>query len=83
MNAWKPDPAIFKRAFALSNTPPEHNLYIGDNYYADIIGARAAGIQPVLLDPHGLFPEADCPIVRHLGEIVSLLTPAGKNSPRD
>ncbi len=78
VNAWKPDPAIFERAFALTNTPPEHHLYIGDNYYADIIGARAAGMQPVLLDPRNLFPEANCPVIHQLEELVSLIPPQGK-----
>ncbi len=82
VNAWKPDPTIFERAFALSNSAPEHSLYIGDNYYADIIGARAAGMQPVLLDPHGLFPKADCPVIHRLDELVNLLPPRGKTLPR-
>jgi hypothetical protein len=35
-----------------------------------VVGARAAGIRPVLLDQAGLYEDADCPRVRSLGELV-------------
>ena len=39
---------------------PKETLYIGDNYFADVVGARNAGLAPLLYDPRGIFPEADC-----------------------
>ena len=60
IGVWKPDPKTFApllEQFALS---PEEVVYIGDNYYADIIGARNAGLKPVLYDPRSIFPDADC-----------------------
>jgi putative hydrolase of the HAD superfamily len=73
VNAWKPDPRIFDRALIISETSPENTLYIGDNYYADIIGARNAGLQPILLDALGVFPEADCTVIKSIQELKSIL----------
>jgi len=42
-----------------------------------VVGARAAGIRPVLLDEAGLYPEADCPRVRSLAELAGHLDPPG------
>ena len=33
------------------------------------IGAQRAGLKPVLLDPEGLFPEAECSVIRSLSEL--------------
>jgi putative hydrolase of the HAD superfamily len=30
---------------------PEQCLYVGDLYAVDVLGARAAGLRPLLLDP--------------------------------
>jgi putative hydrolase of the HAD superfamily len=70
---WKPDPRIFHRAAELAGCGPETCVYVGDNYYADIEGAEAAGLHPILIDPLGLFPEARCPVIRAVGEIESAL----------
>ena len=73
VNSWKPDPVIFQQALQLAGATASETIYVGDNYYADIIGAQRAGIQPVLLDPDSLFPDADCEIIRRIEEISSLL----------
>ena len=75
VGAWKPDPAIFERALQQTGSPPESILYIGDNFYADIIGAKNAGLTPVLLDPEVVFPDADCTVIRSLGELREMLIP--------
>ena len=69
----KPDPAIFHHAISKVNCAAENCVYIGDNYFADVIGARNAGIQPVLIDPDGFFPEADCPVIQKLSDLLPLL----------
>jgi putative hydrolase of the HAD superfamily len=68
INAWKPDPKIFHHALLEMNIKPDQAIYIGDNYYADVVGAQNAGIQPVLIDPDGLFPEADCIVIKTIGK---------------
>jgi putative hydrolase of the HAD superfamily len=57
----------------LLGTQPAHALYVGDNYYADVLGARAAGLEPVLIDPDEIFPEADCAVIHCISEILPLL----------
>jgi putative hydrolase of the HAD superfamily len=50
----KPDPQIFRRALALAGgVPPGQALHAGDDVVADVGGARAAGITPVLVDRDG------------------------------
>jgi putative hydrolase of the HAD superfamily len=46
----KPEPEIFLRTMDLLDLPPERAIYVGDSYDNDVIGARAAGLTPVLID---------------------------------
>jgi HAD superfamily hydrolase (TIGR01509 family) len=69
IDAWKPDPKIFQHALIEMKIKPEQAVYVGDNYFADVVGARSAGIEPILIDPEGLFPEADCIVLDNIGEI--------------
>jgi putative hydrolase of the HAD superfamily len=67
----KPDPAIFE--FALVHFPgvARHRIaYVGDSVTMDIAGARAAGLHPILLDPHDDHPGADFQRLRSLEELV-------------
>lgn len=75
VGAWKPDPAIFDRAIEYTESTPEQIVYVGDNYFADIVGAKNAGITPILLDRGDNFPDADCTIIQRFGELNSLLIP--------
>lgn len=50
----KPDPRIFKIALDALDAAPERAWYVGDTPVVDVVGARRAGIHPVLVDPHGL-----------------------------
>lgn len=69
VNSWKPNPEIFHHALKELVSKPEETVYVGDNYFADVVGAQRAGLLPILLDPQGLFPEADCPVVQTVGEL--------------
>ncbi len=73
INAWKPDPKIFLYALNEMDVKPEQAVYVGDNYFADVIGARNAGMHAVLIDPIDLFPEADCPVIDTLPELEFIL----------
>jgi HAD superfamily hydrolase (TIGR01549 family) len=73
LESWKPDPVIFQHALKLLGVKPGETIYVGDNYYADVIGARNAGLRPILLDPEGIFPVADCPVIRNLGELKGMV----------
>ena len=65
----KPDPAIFRAALAALGVAPEEALYVGDLYDVDVVGARAAGIEGVLLVPEAAAPTAEC---RHVESLVAL-----------
>ena len=73
LNSWKPEPEIFLHVLRHLGIEAHETIYVGDNYYADIVGAQRAGLQPVLLDPEGLFPEADCPVIHTIGGLESVL----------
>jgi HAD superfamily hydrolase (TIGR01509 family) len=45
----KPDPQIFRVALHALGVEPEEALYVGDLYEVDVVGARAAGIEAVLV----------------------------------
>ncbi|MBV9310033.1 MAG: HAD-IA family hydrolase [Solirubrobacterales bacterium] len=45
----KPSPAIFERALALAEVVASDALHVGDSEAEDVIGARNAGVEPVLL----------------------------------
>lgn len=69
----KPDPRFFTLALERSSSRPERTVHVGDLYQVDVVGARSAGLEAVLLDAGGLYPEADCPRVRSLGALADAL----------
>jgi putative hydrolase of the HAD superfamily len=68
----KPDPRIFAPALAALRIAPAACLYVGDAYAHDVVGARAAGLVPVLYDPLGLRPHGDVATVRRLAGVLAL-----------
>ena len=73
VKSYKPEPLIFERALEMSGTSAQETMYIGDNYFADIVGSRRAGLMPVLYDPISLFPDADCAVIKSFAELPELL----------
>jgi FMN phosphatase YigB (HAD superfamily) len=73
VNSYKPDALIFEHALELAGTSAQETMYVGDNYFADIVGSQRAGLTPVLYDPISLFPDADCAIIKSFAEIPELL----------
>lgn len=76
----KPDPTFFHHAMALGGvTEPGKVLSIGANYHADVVGARAVGMQAILLDEHDLFPEAaeEITVVRQLAGLRRIFLAGG------
>jgi HAD superfamily hydrolase (TIGR01509 family) len=67
-NVEKPDPRFFEIAIRRSGADRSSTIHIGDFYHVDIVGARAAGLQAVLLDSAGLHAGRDCDRVASLGE---------------
>lgn len=69
----KPDPRFFEIALQRSGARRETTIHVGDLYHVDVEGARAAGLRGVLLDEGDLYPDVDCPRVRSLPELVTLI----------
>jgi len=49
IHAYKPHREIFNEALRISGCTPSEAIHIGDSYATDAVGARSAGIRPVLL----------------------------------
>jgi putative hydrolase of the HAD superfamily len=49
VGAAKPAGAIFAAGLALAGVPRERALHVGDSFAEDVVGARAAGIEAILL----------------------------------
>ena len=45
----KPDPAIFERGLSVAGAVAREAVHVGDSLGEDVAGARAAGIEPVLV----------------------------------
>jgi HAD superfamily hydrolase (TIGR01509 family) len=69
----KPDPRIFRHAAAAVGVAPEEAVHVGDLYSVDVVGARAAGAQAILLDPLGAWPVDDCPKVPDVAAAARLI----------
>ena len=74
IKSWKPESGIFLRALELAGSAAEETIYIGDNYFTDVVGATNAGITPILVDPESIFPEAECKVILSIGELWDLFT---------
>jgi HAD superfamily hydrolase (TIGR01662 family) len=60
----KPDPELFLRALARLGIAAERSVYLGDIPGVDVVGANAAGVAAVLVDPLDFYPD-------HLGPRVA------------
>jgi len=74
----KPDPAFFRLAAARAGVPPGEALMVGDSYRADVEGARAAGMEGVLLArpewrERREAPPAGVTVISSLAELPSLV----------
>jgi len=78
----KPHPEIFRHALESMHVSPDRALHVGDSYPADVMGARAAGISPVLIirsvnDFARVIaakpPEDDVPVISDLYGLLDLL----------
>lgn len=73
VQSYKPARGIFDAALKRMDIPASEAMYVGDNYFADVVGARTAGLQPVLYDPDGIYPEADCIAIKSFDELILIL----------
>lgn len=70
----KPDRRFFEILAARAGARPDTTLHVGDLYHVDIVGARSAGLQAMLFDPHDLYADYDVRRVKTLNELATLVT---------
>ena len=66
----KPDPAIFRAALDRLGAGPDGALHVGDSLEDDVAGARAAGLDAVLVARNGAPAPEGVRAVRSLAELV-------------
>jgi putative hydrolase of the HAD superfamily len=66
----KPDGRIFRLALQRLGLSPQEVVHIGDQYEADVVGARAVGITPILLDRKGQTRHPDVICISSLAELI-------------
>ena len=70
----KPDPEIFRRAVARLGVRADEAIHAGDVLGVDVVGARAAGLAAVLVDPRDDYPHlVDVARVSSVVELVARL----------
>ncbi|MCL4078908.1 HAD-IA family hydrolase [Coriobacteriia bacterium Es71-Z0120] len=72
----KPDPRVFVLACERLGVAPEEAVHVGDHHYADVLGARAVGMTPVLIQRTGsdVMPAmAACATIRTFVELPDVL----------
>jgi len=62
----KPAREIFALGLEAVGLRPERVVFVGDHYEADIRGARAVGMEAVMIDRARRAADPDCPVVRDL-----------------
>jgi putative hydrolase of the HAD superfamily len=71
VGARKPARAIFEQALALAGVPARSAIHVGDTLDEDIAGARAAGIEPVLIRRGGGPPVPGVRTISTLAELAA------------
>ncbi len=81
----KPDRRIFDAALVLLELEADEVWYVGDMPAIDVVGARRAGLHPVLMDPLGLHLDADYDRVESLEDLAERIIAArgGQSSTTD
>lgn len=69
----KPDPTIFDHALDALGVRPGDTWYVGDTPAFDVVGARRAGIHPILMDPFEVNRDLGVDCVASLTEVAALI----------
>ncbi len=75
----KNSPQMWQYALNTVGAEPKEILHVDNDYETGIVGAKKAGMRPVLIDRKGIYSYiTDCPVIRDLTEIFELLSSASK-----
>ena len=81
----KPDPRLFQLALDRMGVPAENTLYIGNDMYRDVFGAREAGMRTVMFDSdQGMKAYQDCVpdyTITDMRQLLDILEQPGGLSP--
>jgi len=69
----KPEPEIFRLAIEKLRMAPGQALFVGDDYDDDVIGAKKAGMTPVLIQRDGGPEREDVRTIHSLQELLDLV----------
>jgi len=69
----KPHPEIFRIALRRAGVDAAEAIHVGDLYEADVVGARNAGMEGILVDRDSTHLGSDCPRVQNLTEIYEFI----------
>ena len=79
VKSWKPEPKIFLTCIGSAGRIPMRRRFTLAIIIMPIsLEPEAVGIQPVLIDPEGIFPDAECPVITRLDEISQVIDALGK-----
>ena len=70
----KPDPRIFHLALEAIGVAATDAWYVGDMPGIDVVGARAAELWPIVMDPFDFQPDADYQRVAALAEVAEMVS---------
>jgi putative hydrolase of the HAD superfamily len=78
----KPHPAPFRRALEALDVSARDALFVGDDARWDVLGARAAGLRPLLVAPAtpGEAPFGGVPVVHRLRDVLKHVAPTAQQA---
>lgn len=72
VNCTKPDARIFKMALETAAVDARQCIYVGDNYYDDVVGSRKVGMEALIINRFGslgIEEIDDCQVIHDLTEL--------------
>lgn len=69
----KPNPQIFLKAAEAMKVSPREILHIGNDFEADYLGAKSAGMKSILIDRENKHEDKQCTRIMKLTELIDLL----------
>ena len=68
----KPNKEIFHKHLSIINAKLDETVYIGDNYWLDVLGAESAGIPAILIDRFDWYDQFDCARINAISDLISM-----------
>lgn len=75
LGAEKPERACYLRFLRRAGLSAGEAIYVGNEYQADVVGSRAAGLTPILVDRRQRCAATDCLRVNALSDLPAALAP--------